>query len=130
MIASRCAAFCAAVGIALVSLPDVIWSQAGPIPGAGFVLVPDTSDLTEIGQLEGRTVCGRAFSVQAFQEVSGVTNLTHHEMPFHEGIVGLETGICDAVIAYSEDLGRVRGEVERWERTPGFRPIPFTFSSQ
>ena len=51
--------------------------------------------------------------------------MQHVSVPYSEGIMAMERGICDAVVAYSTDVGKIRRAMSKWKQYTQFRVIMF-----
>jgi len=110
---------------AIIVVNSYGWSQMGPPDGEGFILFLANSGIESFEDLNHRKICGSYRSFEAFRSHTGVNNAVHVEIPYSEGVPAMKMGSCDAAIAYSTDLGKIREIGEMWRRHHEFKILIF-----
>ena len=90
-----------------------------------FIIVNPNSNITTLEDLEGHRICGTSNSLQAFLSRSGVQNVTHKAIWIEESVAALERGVCDAIIANSTDLQKIRRSISERNQFFKFKIIFF-----
>ena len=112
------------IGI-IVSGISFSWSQMGPPYGEGFILTFKSFNINSLAELNNRKICGSSRSFIAFVSHTGLNNAIHINVPFSEGYTAMNVGMCDAVVAYSTDIGMIRHLSEMWRNKNSMKVLNF-----